>query len=145
MNKKLIRLTESDLHKIVKESVNKILYEVLDTTDSIKSFYNDKGEQLSKPKAKIKGMLNPKWRERKNQQMNMLRDRHDDIRRIDRHLNNMDNGYYHHDHVIDDSNIESWLDQESEKYPGFTNRQLRDLTNMGFGRENEELYLNGLA
>ena len=27
MNKKLIRLTESDLHKIVKESVNKILME----------------------------------------------------------------------------------------------------------------------
>jgi hypothetical protein len=28
MNKKLIRLTESDLHRIVKESVNKILNEV---------------------------------------------------------------------------------------------------------------------
>jgi len=27
MNKKLIRLTESDLHKIVKESVNRILNE----------------------------------------------------------------------------------------------------------------------
>ena len=27
MNKKLIRLTESDLHKIVKESVNKVLKE----------------------------------------------------------------------------------------------------------------------
>ena len=27
MNKKLIRLTENDLHKIVKESVNKILNE----------------------------------------------------------------------------------------------------------------------
>ena len=27
MDKKLIRLTESDLHKIVKESVNKILNE----------------------------------------------------------------------------------------------------------------------
>jgi len=28
MNKKLIRLTESDLHKIVKESVNKVLTEL---------------------------------------------------------------------------------------------------------------------
>jgi len=28
MNKKLIRLTESDLHRIVKESVNKILDEI---------------------------------------------------------------------------------------------------------------------
>ena len=31
MNKKLIRLTESDLHNIVKESVNKILCEIGDT------------------------------------------------------------------------------------------------------------------
>ena len=33
MNKKLIRLTESDLHKIVKEAINKILNEVGDTED----------------------------------------------------------------------------------------------------------------
>ena len=31
MNKKLIRLTESDLHKIVKESVNRILNEAIPT------------------------------------------------------------------------------------------------------------------
>ena len=31
MNKKLIRLTESDLHRIVKESVNRILKESLDS------------------------------------------------------------------------------------------------------------------
>ena len=31
MNKKLIRLTESDLHRIVKESVNKVLNEIGDT------------------------------------------------------------------------------------------------------------------
>lgn len=30
MNKKIIRLTESDLHKIVKESVNKVLKEEID-------------------------------------------------------------------------------------------------------------------
>ena len=29
MNKKLIRLTESDLHRVVKESVNKVLNEVM--------------------------------------------------------------------------------------------------------------------
>ena len=34
MNKKLIRLTESDLHKIVKESVGKILKETSDNFDS---------------------------------------------------------------------------------------------------------------
>ena len=95
MNKKLIRLTESDLHRIVKESVNKILTEVLDTTDSIKSFYNNKGEKLNSPKSKIKGILNPKWKERKKRQMNTIRDKYDDINLIDRHLGNMDNGYYH--------------------------------------------------
>ena len=31
MNKKLIRLTENDLHKIVKESVKKIINEIGDT------------------------------------------------------------------------------------------------------------------
>ena len=31
MNKKLIRLTESDLHRIVRESVNKVLNEIGDT------------------------------------------------------------------------------------------------------------------
>ena len=132
MNKKLISLTESDLHKIVKESVNRVISEVLDTTDSIKYFYNSKGEKLNNPKSKIKGILDPKWKERKKRQMNTIRDKYDDIRLIDRHLGNMDDGYYHHDHEIDDSNIESWLDQESEKYPGFTNRQLRDLKNKGF-------------
>ena len=35
MNKKLIRLTESDLHRIVKESVNKVLRESLEGTDEI--------------------------------------------------------------------------------------------------------------
>jgi len=34
MNKKLIRLTESDLHRIVKESVNKILSEAINELDS---------------------------------------------------------------------------------------------------------------
>ena len=28
MNKKLIRLTESDLHKVIKESVNRVLNEI---------------------------------------------------------------------------------------------------------------------
>jgi hypothetical protein len=133
--KKIVRLTESDIHKIVKESVNQVIKEVLDTTDSIKQFYNDKGEQLNSPQSKIKGILNPKWKERKNRQMGVLKDKYDDIKLIDRHLNNMDNG-----HTIDDGDTESWLDQESETYPGFTNRQLRDLKDMGFGREYEEMY-----
>jgi len=35
MNKKLIRLTEGDLHRIVKQSVNKVLRESLEGTDEI--------------------------------------------------------------------------------------------------------------
>ena len=42
MNKKLIRLTESDLHKIVKESVNKILMEEFDFGK--KTFYRVEDE-----------------------------------------------------------------------------------------------------
>ena len=38
MNKKLIRLTESDLHRIVKESVNRALREGIDDGDEL---YNE--------------------------------------------------------------------------------------------------------
>ena len=44
MNKKLIKLTESDLHRIVKESVNRILNEGVsfdETIKSIKDLCND--------------------------------------------------------------------------------------------------------
>ena len=42
MNKKLIRLTESDLHRIVKESVNRVLREDFDFGK--KTFYRVEGE-----------------------------------------------------------------------------------------------------
>ena len=45
MNKKLIRLTESDLHRIVKQSVNKVLKEGVG--DSVK-IYNDLSGLLDK-------------------------------------------------------------------------------------------------
>ena len=38
MNKKLIRLTESDLHRIVKESVNKTLKEGLNDNEGFEKF-----------------------------------------------------------------------------------------------------------
>ena len=43
MNKRLIRLTEGDLHRIVKESVNKILSEgwIKDETESSDYIFND--------------------------------------------------------------------------------------------------------
>lgn len=46
MNKKLIRLTESDLHRIVKESVNRILNEYGNTSvgqKKIRCFASKKG------------------------------------------------------------------------------------------------------
>jgi hypothetical protein len=47
MNKKLIRLTESDLHRIVKESVNRIIREGL--YDNEQDFYNEFGNQSQYP------------------------------------------------------------------------------------------------
>ena len=41
MNKKLIRLTESDLHRIVRESVNKVLKEEEGIFHSEPNLYND--------------------------------------------------------------------------------------------------------
>ena len=41
MNKKLIRLTESDLHRIVKRSVNKVLRESYNDDDVYMSNYRD--------------------------------------------------------------------------------------------------------
>ena len=51
MNKKLIRLTESDLHKIVKESVDKILkeMEINKTLDEDTEGYNQVMSVLNKP------------------------------------------------------------------------------------------------
>ena len=46
MNKKLIRLTESDLHRIVKESVNKIVKEGFDEGMGVASMLTDKIEDV---------------------------------------------------------------------------------------------------
>lgn len=46
MNKKLIRLTESDLHRIVKESVNKALREDFDRGMDITSMLRAKMEDV---------------------------------------------------------------------------------------------------
>ena len=51
MNKKLIRLTESDLHRIVKESVNRVLNEDIDVHMGIDDICNllgggDKGYDI---------------------------------------------------------------------------------------------------
>ena len=46
MNKKLIRLTEQDLHRIVKESVNKIVKEGFDEGMGVASMLADKIEDV---------------------------------------------------------------------------------------------------
>ena len=46
MNKKLIRLTEGDLHRIVKESVNKIVKEGFDEGMGVASMLADKIEDV---------------------------------------------------------------------------------------------------
>jgi S-ribosylhomocysteine lyase LuxS involved in autoinducer biosynthesis len=43
MNKKLIRLTESDLHRIVKESVKRILRENKDTNVKVRIIHDPNG------------------------------------------------------------------------------------------------------
>ena len=45
MAKKIIRLTESDLHKIVKESVNKIIKEIIDAEPYEYDGYNPSDEE----------------------------------------------------------------------------------------------------
>ena len=52
MNKKLIRLTENDLHKIVKESVDRVLKEGKKTNNKknyFRKMYNDNGEEYLRP------------------------------------------------------------------------------------------------
>lgn len=48
--KKVIRLTESDLHKIIKNSINSILKESKFRLEKDGSVYNDKGELVYSPK-----------------------------------------------------------------------------------------------
>jgi hypothetical protein len=43
MNKKIIKLTESDLINIVKKVLNEQLVNVIDTSEEIKSIINKKG------------------------------------------------------------------------------------------------------
>ena len=50
MNKKLIRLTESDLHRIVIESVNKILREEVDTGQITPAYERNRMYRNSSPR-----------------------------------------------------------------------------------------------
>ena len=131
MKRNIIRLTESDLHRIVKESVNKVLAEVSGAPNGFKSkkynqaFYEkgspmrnysdydsneefvdegivqeymDRNSDLNRQDwsemsaaaqgmadgstwgSKIKGMFNPKWKERKQRQADKFAKRAQDMR-----------------------------------------------------------------
>ena len=77
MQKKMIRLTESDIHRIVKESVKKIISEILDDPHDY---------------AKVKGLSaaafgaanssdDPKWKERKMRQSELIGQRARELRK----------------------------------------------------------------
>ena len=71
MGKKIIRLTESDLHRIVKESVERILSEDTDEAWNKGQLANLAGQAngaTSTLGGKIKGLFNPKWAARKKRQ-----------------------------------------------------------------------------
>ena len=69
MNKKLIRLTESDLHRIVRESVNKVLMEsswverMDDKIEQIRQFGDDNVSELSNRELsdRFRYMMNYQW------------------------------------------------------------------------------------
>ncbi len=65
MNKKLIRLTESDLHRIVKESVSRILYEGVDnikwTKRDFDEFVHDVLHGMVYGKGKIRTFTNEEY------------------------------------------------------------------------------------
>lgn len=56
MNKKLIRLTESHLHRIVKESVDRVLNEVWDIDDNGIVDYDEFGRAKNRSYADVRGL-----------------------------------------------------------------------------------------
>jgi hypothetical protein len=71
VTKKIIRLTESDLHRVVKESVNIIISEIFDNHTSPEV----KGLAAAAFKASNDENADPKWRERKERQYGKLFDK----------------------------------------------------------------------
>ena len=78
MNKKLIRLTEGDLHRIVKESVQRILAENGETeawnNGQLANLAGQANGARSTLGGKIKGFFNPKWKARKKRQEKLFAD-----------------------------------------------------------------------
>lgn len=115
MSKKLVRLTEGDLHRIIKESVNNILNEVLDEPTEHDEAYRLAGAAKGATETlggKLKGMINPKWKERKQRQYELFADRGEELRNKLR-LKNNGNKYYDQEEEID-------LDNDSRRI-GYNN------------------------
>ena len=66
--KKVIRLTESDLHRIVKESVNRVLSEAYSDSQYAHLAGQASGA-LNSFGGRLRGMFDPKWKKRKERQM----------------------------------------------------------------------------
>lgn len=69
--KKIIRLTENDLHRIVKESVNNVLNEAYSDMQYAHLAGQANGA-LNSFGGRLKGLFNPKWRKRKERQMELF-------------------------------------------------------------------------
>lgn len=82
MKKNIIRLTEQDLHSIIKEAVESYLSEAFNNPDDLYDLVNDAEKKINGPVGKIKGALNPKWKDKKNKQISSLYNYYNDVRRM---------------------------------------------------------------
>ena len=69
--KRVIRLTENDLHRIVKESVEQIINEAYSDTQYAHLAGQANGA-LNSFGGRLKGFFNPKWKQRKERQMKLF-------------------------------------------------------------------------
>ena len=71
--KRITRLTESDLHRIVRESVKRVLDEAYSDAQYAHLAGQANGA-LNSFGGRLKGMFNPQWKKRKERQMNKFAD-----------------------------------------------------------------------
>ena len=122
MNKKLIRLTESDLHRIVKESVNEILDDPYD-------YAKVNGLSAAAFKAARTPNADPKWAERKMRQSDAIKDR---WRKLANEFSKMNDNNPYVDYAMSDVDVHR-VDQGLDDPKGYIRRN-------GYGN-----YLKGVA
>lgn len=110
-----VRLTESDLHRIVKESVKRIIREFEEDDDNVivnevlnnpvahEDAYSLAGAAQGATKTlggRIKGMFNPSWKARKERQSNAFAGRGEELRNRLQAINK-GNPYYNNSDEVD--------------------------------------------